>query len=141
MATEHEDHAVLASSGCRFEARLPRQARAPALARSRFRRWADGGLPAEVRTDALLVLSELVTNSVRHAEAPDGAPVRVTAELKDRVLRLEVADAGRDRRFTRRSPDLQAGGGFGLQLVERLSLRWGIAESGGTVVWCELPRG
>ena len=75
-----------------------------------------------------------MTNSVRHAEAPAGASLLVTAELTDRVLRLEVADAGHDRRFARRRPDLQAGGGFGLHLVERLSLRWGVAEADGTVV-------
>ena len=82
-----------------------------------------------------------MTNSVRHARAPAGAPVTVTAELTDRVLRLEVADAGHDRRFARRRPDLERGGGFGLQLVERLSQRWGIAEAEGTVVWCEFARG
>ena len=140
MAADDEDRATLASSPCRLEIRLPRQPRAPALARDRFGRWVNGELAAGVRTDALLVLSELVTNSVRHAEAPAGAPVLVTAKLTDRVLRLEVADAGHDRRFTRRRPDLQAGGGFGLQLVERLSLRWGVAEAKGTVVWCELAR-
>jgi anti-sigma regulatory factor (Ser/Thr protein kinase) len=141
MATDDENGVELASSRCRFELRIPRQPVAPALARAGFVHWVDGGLSAAARTDALLVLSELVTNSVRHAHAPDGAPVRVTAELQDRVLRLEVGDAGHDRRFTRRRPDLQAGGGFGLHLVERLSLRWGVAESDGTVVWCELPRG
>ena len=140
MAADDEDRATLASSPCRLEIRLPRQLRAPALARDRFGRWVNGELAAGVRTDALLVLSELVTNSVRHAEAPAGAPVLVTAKLTDRVLRLEVADAGHDRRFTRRRPDLNAGGGFGLQLVERLSLRWGVAEAKGTVVWCELAR-
>jgi len=141
MAVDDEDRATLASSPWRFETRLPRQPRAPALARHRFGRWVDGELAAGVRSDALLVLSELVTNSVQHADAPAGASVLVTAELTDRVLRLEVADAGHDRRFTRRRPDLQAGGGFGLQLVERLSLRWGVAETDGTVVWCELARG
>ena len=140
MAVDDEDRATLASSPCRLEIRLPRQPRAPALARDRFGRWVNGELAAGVRSDALLVLSELVTNSVRHAEAPAGASLLVTAELTDRVLRLEVADAGHDRRFTRRRPDLQAGGGFGLQLVERLSLRWGVAEADGTVVWCELAR-
>ena len=141
MAADHQDRATLASSPCRFELRLPRQPRAPALARARFRRWAGSGLSATVRSDALIVLSELVTNSVRHARAPAGAPVTVTAELTDRVLRLEVADAGHDRRFARRRPDLERGGGFGLQLVERLSQRWGIAEAEGTVVWCEFARG
>jgi len=141
MAVDDEDCATLASSPWRFEIRLPRQPRAPALARDRFGRWVDGEVAAGVRSDALLVLSELVTNSVQHADAPAGASLLVTAELTDRVLRLEVADAGHDRRFTRRRPDLQAGGGFGLQLVERLSLRWGVAEADGTLVWCELARG
>ena len=141
MAVDDDDRATLASSPCRLEIRLPRQPRAPALARDRFGRWVDGEVAAGVRSDALLVLSELVTNSVQHADAPAGASLLVTAELTDRVLRLEVADAGHDRRFTRRRPDLQAGGGFGLQLVERLSLRWGVAEADGTLVWCELARG
>ena len=141
MAADDEDRATTPSACDRFVTVVPGGTRAPALARTRFSGWLNGQLSPAGRDDALLLLSELVTNSVRHAEAAPASDVRITAEVRGEVLRLEVADAGTDPGFTRRAPDLDHGGGFGLHLVEQIALRWGVARTGGTVVWCELALG
>jgi hypothetical protein len=53
-------------------------------------------------------------------------------------VRLEVEDDGRTGSIARRVPDLQKGGGFGLNVVERLSARWGVDRDAGTRVWAEI---
>jgi len=88
---------------------------------------------ATVVTDALLAVTELLTNAILHGL---GVPVlRLTA--RPGVLRVEVTDD---------SPALPAprpagpDGGWGLGVVERLSVAWGAERIGkGKVVWCELP--
>jgi two-component sensor histidine kinase len=97
-------------------------------------------LSAHVRdglADAPLIVSELVTNSLLHASLPDGATVRICARLAEGVLRLEVEDRGAGG-AGRRQPDLDRGGGFGLNIVDALAERWGISRKGGTLVWVEL---
>jgi anti-sigma regulatory factor (Ser/Thr protein kinase) len=86
-----------------------------------------------------LLVSELVTNSVRHAGRPAGAPLRIRAAAVDGVVRVEVHDRGHGW-VRRRSADGRPGG-FGLSLVERLAARWGVNHEDGTCVWFELaPR-
>jgi hypothetical protein len=53
-------------------------------------------------------------------------------------MRLEVEDGGIAGSVTPRAPDLEHGGGFGLQVVETLSRRWGVNRDAGTRVWAEL---
>ncbi|MBV6699384.1 ATP-binding protein [Kitasatospora aureofaciens] len=84
-----------------------------------------------------LVLSELVTNAVRHARAPRDRRLWVRFELSPGVLRIEVHDASSVRPTVRR-----AGGddeaGRGLWLVEQLSQRWGCCPRAGGIgkaVW------
>jgi hypothetical protein len=64
--------------------------------------------------------------------------VSVRAQVAADVLRLEVEDRGSSGSIARRAPDLQHGGGFGLNLVEALSRRWGVNRDAGTLVWAEL---
>jgi anti-sigma regulatory factor (Ser/Thr protein kinase) len=85
-----------------------------------------------------LLISELVANSVRHADAPADAVIHVRAHVRADVLRLDVGDRGSSGSIARRAPDLQRGGGFGLNLVEALSRRWGVNRAAGTHVWAEL---
>ena len=56
------------------------------------------------------------------------------------MVRLDVADAGRGGVIAPRPPDLRAGGGMGLNLVQKLSERWGLERSAasGTRVWAQL---
>ena len=61
----------------------------------------------------------------------------MTVERTDKTLRIGVADRSTLAPVPRR-PDVD--GGFGLELVYRLSQRWGIDPAGdGKVVWVEYP--
>jgi anti-sigma regulatory factor (Ser/Thr protein kinase) len=119
---------------------LPLDMEAPAGARSAVTGFLDDRVPASVLDSARLVVSELVTNSVRHSGVCDGVVV-VGIELTATMVRLEVADPGRVGVIRRRRPDRVGGGGFGLHLVQSLSERWGLERaSGGTRVWAQLLR-
>ena len=121
---------------------IPVGAQAPGVAR-RFiaQSLADHVAPSVLET-ALLLVSELVSNSVRHSAAPEGEAAVVRVYLWREGCRLEVEDPGRDREIAARPPDLLHGGGLGLQLVQKLSDRWGVvrAAEGPTCVWVQLPR-
>jgi serine/threonine-protein kinase RsbW len=111
---------------------------APALARRALTRWLSARAINGLLSDAPLVVSELVTNSLRHAGLPDAATVRVSAQLADGVLRLEVEDGGTSGAVSRRTPNRDRGGGFGLNIVDALAARWGVERDRGTLVWVEL---
>ena len=110
---------------------------APSLARAAVSGWLDGHTTSGVRDDACLLVSELVTNSVRHGGQPAGAQVEVRAMSAAGMVRVEVEDAGRSGPVRRRRAD-GPDGGFGLGLVEHLAARWGVVHDPGTVVWFEL---
>ena len=124
-----------------LEVTLPLDARAPGAARIVVE-GLRGRVPPSVLDDALLVVSELVTNSVRHSGAPDGAVVVIRVQLTGTMVRLEVEDPGPRRRDRPAGPGSRGGGGFGLNLVRALSERWGLERvvAGGTRVWAQLAR-
>lgn len=82
--------------------------------------------------DARLVVSELATNALVHGQ---GAIALTILRLDDRV-RLEVIDEGSGAPAIREISEDRPGG-WGLRIVETLSLRWG-AHEGTTHVWAEL---
>jgi len=102
--------------------------------------------------DARLLLSELVTNSVRHAgvgsESSIGLALRLTADR----LSVAVSDPGPGFTPEITEPGLDQEGGRGLFIVDQLADRWGVGDSpvtpprgersteAGTVVWFELRR-
>ena len=97
-------------------------------------------LATRVLDDVRLLVTELVTNALRHGSLRSGDRVGLKAWLTGDVFRIEVRDPGRDGDPVPRSPGPR-GGGYGLFLVEQLAKRWGVDRNGGTVVWCELPSG
>jgi serine/threonine-protein kinase RsbW len=121
-----------------FQITVPVGPAAPAMARHALLRWLSARATNGLLTDAPLVVSELVTNSLRHGGLTDVATVRVSAELAESVLRLEVEDPGTSGAVTRRSPNSERGGGFGLNIIDALALRWGVERARGTLVWVEL---
>jgi anti-sigma regulatory factor (Ser/Thr protein kinase) len=135
-------HASSRRTGAReaLEAPLGLDARAPAAARIVVADCLRGRVAASALTNAQLVMSELVTNSVCHSAAAADATVRV--KLTRTMIRLEVEDRGSGGVIAPRPPDLQRGGGFGLNIVQALSERWGLERvaAGGTRVWAQLPR-
>jgi anti-sigma regulatory factor (Ser/Thr protein kinase) len=99
------------------------------------------GVPAEDREDAMLVLSELVSNAVKHASPlPDGH-ISVAWHVDDDSLGLEITDGGAGTRPNASVAVLSAMGGRGLDIVRTVSRHWGVTEADGTVtVWAEVPR-
>jgi len=87
-------------------------------------------------------VSELVTNSVRHSGVPAGAELIVSVDLTPCMVSLDVEDPGSGGTIAPHRPDSQVGGGFGLNLVQALSERWGMERvaEGGTRVWAQLAR-
>src|SRR6478735_6172366 len=91
-------------------------------------------LRAEEEADILLLVTELVTNAVRHGT---GATLLLTARRHPGALRVEVHNDGSlsTPAPTTGGPD----GGWGLQLVEGVASAWGRSATGGTtLVWFEM---
>jgi transcriptional regulator with XRE-family HTH domain/anti-sigma regulatory factor (Ser/Thr protein kinase) len=115
-----------------FRKRFPSTDLAPGLARSALATTAIG-IPVDDFDNAALLISELVTNAVRHGGS-DWVDVAIT--LGNDVLRIEVSD--RDTASIRpRTPDIN--GGWGLTLVGELATRWGVdRRRPGKMIWIEL---
>ena len=95
-------------------------------------------LTTKVYSDLRLLVSELVTNSVRHARLQAGDRVRLRVALSDRVVRIEVSDPGEGFSAPIPGPTPGLPGGWGLFFAEQLADRWGIDRDGGfTTVWLE----
>lgn len=97
-------------------------------------------LEAEVLDDMRLLVTELVTNSVRHADAAAGEPVRLEVSVGRERVFIAVEDGGNGFRAEPRTPSSPDLGGWGLYLVDRVSDRWGVDGHGRTRVWLELLR-
>jgi anti-sigma regulatory factor (Ser/Thr protein kinase) len=97
-------------------------------------------LPQQMRDDLLLLLTEVVTNAVRHSGATSGDPIRIAMNENRDCVRVEVTDPGGGfAKPDRLVPDLTKTGGLGLVLVDRLSRAWGTGTtSTGSLVWFEL---
>ena len=91
-----------------------------------------------VAENAELLVSELVTNSVRHAGLPSEASIEFSVRASPEVLMVEVADAGQGFNGSLARPRVVAGSasasGWGLFLVDRIA-------DGETRVWFELSPG
>lgn len=101
-----------------------------------------GRVSARRLRDMRLLVSELVTNAVRHAGLRQDERIRLIVDFHGPVAHVEVHDPGRG--FTPRppTPDPQRASGWGLYLVEELADRWGVEGAGrGTRVWFELDGG
>jgi anti-sigma regulatory factor (Ser/Thr protein kinase) len=123
------------------ETAIALDARAPAAARNVVVECLERRVVASTLENAQLLVSELVTNSLRHSGAPMKEVV-VSVELMPDRFRVGVQDSGSDATIAVRPADLETGGGFGLNLVQMLSERWGVERlaGGGTQVWAQLPR-
>jgi anti-sigma regulatory factor (Ser/Thr protein kinase) len=93
-----------------------------------------------VASDAELIISELVTNSVRHAGVGSDQLVTVRLVVLNEHLRIIVTDPGCDLEPRLITEDPEGLGGHGLRLVEQLSVAWGVGRDavGATQVWCDL---
>jgi anti-sigma regulatory factor (Ser/Thr protein kinase) len=131
---------------------LPYTASSVGVARRRLMAGlADAGVFETTACDAGLVLSELISNALRHGTPLPDATVRVAWWLDGDCLEIAVSDGGGPTVPAVNEPGSSAIGGRGLGIVDRLSLRWGVCtsphgdgETGGdgeTTVWAELALG
>jgi anti-sigma regulatory factor (Ser/Thr protein kinase) len=116
-----------------LEAR-PQAASAARRAIDRFRR----DLPEDVLEDLKLMVSELVTNSCRHAGLSANEGIHLRLGFAGGGVRVEVEDHGRFRPPVAPGDN---GSGWGLKIVDRLADRWGIEDHEGTLVWFEMRDG
>jgi len=102
----------------------------------------EAGVFEATACDAGLVLSELISNALRHATPLQGSVVRVAWWLDDDCLEIAVSDGGGPTVPVVNEPGHSAIGGRGLGIVDRLALRWGVCSSTDgareTTVWAEL---
>jgi PAS domain S-box-containing protein len=94
------------------------------------------GLGSAELDRAKLAVSELATNAVRHGVGD----ITLRAELDESRLLVEVSDEGPGFARTPRVAAARDVGGWGLELVEGASSRWGITD-GSAHVWFEIERG
>ena len=108
---------------------------APAHARQWLRDMLGGfGPPGDLVDDTLIVVDELVSNSVVHA----ATPIVVTLEYSAGVCRCAVTDrlaSGPMPRLLERAD----GSGRGLRIVNAIATAWGVERTDtGTTVWVEV---
>ena len=98
-----------------------------------------GLLERTVWEDLRLLVTELVTNGVRHGSAR--GPLTVSVAADDGRVRVEVSDCGRGFNPPEAPMPREDGtGGWGLQLVDRVATEWGVKVGNTTCVWFELAR-
>jgi anti-sigma regulatory factor (Ser/Thr protein kinase) len=118
---------------------LPVTAEAASAARHALDDLGDAVPDARLR-DVRLLVSEVVTNAVRHANLATGDVIELVVELKRRTLRVEVHDPGGGFVPSAPSPDPTRPSGWGLYLVAELADRWGVDSDETTLVWFEFDR-
>jgi anti-sigma regulatory factor (Ser/Thr protein kinase) len=98
------------------------------------------GVRAEACDDALLVLSELVSNAVTHAAPLPNGRITVGWTVLTDVLHLEITDGGAITSPHAGVAALSSGSGRGLDIVRTICRAWGVTEGERSVtVWADVP--
>lgn len=125
----------VAPAARRYRRRLVANPAAPGLARELLVEACRDWKVPELLDDAEVVVTELVSNAVRHA----GGELVLNVALGKRFLHVSLRD-GSPTPPRRRIPDAYRGGGRGLILIDALASGWGSTPvPGGKVVWATLP--
>ena len=100
----------------------------------------EGRVDDDLLADVRLLVSELVTNSVRHSGIKNHDHVHMRVGVSETTLRVEVADPGHGFAPQPRDMDRTRPGGWGLYLVDELADRWGVARDHLNRVWFEMDQ-
>jgi anti-sigma regulatory factor (Ser/Thr protein kinase) len=115
---------------------------APRIARNAVLARLDGRITDKTAGDTALVISELVTNSVVHANLGEEDTVLVEVTILDDRLAITVTNPGSDLTPRLLPLDLTKANGLGLHLVDRVCLSWGVHRNpSATKVWCDVGLG
>ncbi|GAA0348764.1 ATP-binding protein [Actinoallomurus spadix] len=97
------------------------------------------GVYEEVADDAAVIISELISNALRHARPLPSGDIRVSWAYEGELIQLAVSDGGSMTEPRRTRAALSSLGGRGLSIVEALSEKWGVShESETTTVWARI---
>ncbi|MEU8756574.1 ATP-binding protein [Streptomyces chartreusis] len=103
---------------------LARSGHAPAVARTITARWLSlCGVPPDAALDSVLVVSELVTNSVRHTTGP----CALTLTVHETMVDIAVTDTSAQLPTVRASSGADENGGRGLALLHDMGARVSVA--------------
>lgn len=92
----------------------------------------------KVLDDATLLVSELVTNAVRHAPKAGSPELELRMRFDAERIRVVVSDPGAGFVAAPRLPTASESSGWGLYLVDRIADRWGIISNDRNEVWFEI---
>jgi anti-sigma regulatory factor (Ser/Thr protein kinase) len=96
---------------------------------------------AKILEDATLLVSELVTNAVRHAPREGLPEIELRLKVDPARVRVVVSDPGTGFVAEPRLPTASESSGWGLYLVDRLADRWGVITKDRSEVWFEIDVG
>jgi len=88
--------------------------------------------------ETVLLVSELVTNSVLHAQMSDEESIELHVHVDRGRVRVDVTDAGPGFEPSEPEPSRNMESGWGLTLLRRLAERWGVRRNHKTTVWFEI---
>lgn len=108
----------------------------PTAARRARRALHEARLPDDLQHTVDLLATEVIANSVRHAQLQPDQQITFAARFVADFIRVEVHDPGPGFDPER----AQEGKGFGLRMVSKLASRWGVETENGTRVWFEVDR-
>jgi serine/threonine-protein kinase RsbW len=105
--------------------RVPFAATSVATARQHLKSWmTDHGSSREHIEDARVIISELVGNSVRHAQPMSDGNILISWAQERRGLRLSVSDGGSATRPRKLNAPSSALAGRGMAIIDSLALTW-----------------
>ncbi|GAC1316931.1 MAG: hypothetical protein NVSMB25_03630 [Thermoleophilaceae bacterium] len=99
----------------------------------------DARLDVSLAFDVRLLVSELVTNSVKHAGVAGDGSIVLRLIIGNDLVRVEVSDCGPGFEAPAQPPSGDAASGWGLFIVEQLADSWGLSEER-RLVWFEIDR-
>ena len=97
------------------------------------------GVPTTTVDESEIVVSELLSNAIRHASPLSDGTLRVHWKVKAGVVEVEVTDGGGETTPRPAPRAVWAPSGRGLRIVRSLAHEWGVADDRhGSTVWASL---